>query len=147
MSFSSCLFSSLSSSSLTLSWLFQLCEPVKRLSKCRYFRDVTWTLTSGPDNVTQQTVHCHCPKGAVAYLIKQQAFQNRDGQIGYQYSFACSPQSVSRPFLFSNSKRGFWLNEYIFTTNNSSYQINNSYIDEIVCAWCLHVLTVILPED
>ncbi|XP_046678881.1 protein giant-lens [Homalodisca vitripennis] len=75
---------------------FKLCEPVKKLSKCRYFRDITWTLTSGPDNVTQQLVHCHCPRGAVAYLIKQQAFQNRDGQIGYQYSFACSPQSRLR---------------------------------------------------
>uniref|UniRef100_A0A1B6C8E4 Protein giant-lens n=1 Tax=Clastoptera arizonana TaxID=38151 RepID=A0A1B6C8E4_9HEMI len=75
---------------------FKLCEPVKKLTKCRYFRDITWVLTSGPDNTTQQVVNCHCPKGAVAYLIKQQAFQNREGQFGYQYSFACSPQGMLR---------------------------------------------------
>lgn len=50
-------------------------------------------------------------------------------------------------FFFQTQKRVFWFNYYIFTTINSSYQINNSYIDEIVYAWCLHVLTVILPED
>ncbi|XP_066994111.1 protein giant-lens [Anabrus simplex] len=71
----------------------KLCEPIRKLPKCRFFRDVTWTLRSGPDNVTEQVVHCHCPKGAVAYLIKRQAI----GVGGvYQYSFACSPQSRLR---------------------------------------------------
>lgn len=73
----------------------QLCEPVKKLPKCRYFRDITWTLASGADNVTEQIVHCHCPRGAVAYLIKRQAVQAPHGLLGYRYSFACSPQSVS----------------------------------------------------
>ncbi|XP_075227347.1 protein argos [Lycorma delicatula] len=75
---------------------YKLCEPVKRLPRCKYFRDITWTLTSGPGNTTQQVIHCHCPKGAVAYLIKRQAYQTKDGIIGYQYSFACSPQSRLR---------------------------------------------------
>lgn len=73
---------------------FQLCEPVKKLPKCRFFRDMTWSLISNADNITEQIVHCHCPRGSVAYLIKRQAFQVNSG-IGYKYSFACSPQSVS----------------------------------------------------
>lgn len=76
--------------------LFKLCEPVKKLPRCRYFRDITWTLTSGADNLTSQTVHCHCPKGAIAYLIKRQAYQTERGELGYHYSFACSPQSRLR---------------------------------------------------
>ena len=72
----------------------QLCEPVKKLPKCRFFRDMTWSLISNADNITEQIVHCHCPRGSVAYLIKRQAFQVNSG-IGYKYSFACSPQSVS----------------------------------------------------
>lgn len=65
------------------------------LPKCRYFRDMAWTLRS-EGNGTLQTVHCHCPKGSVAYLLKRLAYQIADTkQIGYQYSFACSPQSVS----------------------------------------------------
>ncbi|KAL1139270.1 hypothetical protein AAG570_006256 [Ranatra chinensis] len=75
---------------------FKLCEPVKKLPKCRYFRDITWTLTSGADNLTTQLVHCHCPKGAVAYLIKRQPYEADNGAIGYHYSFACSPQSRLR---------------------------------------------------
>jgi hypothetical protein len=73
----------------------QLCEPVKKLPKCRYFRDITWVLVSGADNVTEQIVQCHCPRGAVAYLIKRQAVQTPHGLLSYRYSFACSPQSVS----------------------------------------------------
>ncbi|GFG29721.1 hypothetical protein Cfor_03307, partial [Coptotermes formosanus] len=79
---------------------FKLCEPVKKLPKCRYFRDITWTLASGADNVTEQIVHCHCPRGAVAYLIKRQAVQAPHGLLGYRYSFACSPQS----FLFPSTE-------------------------------------------
>ncbi|KAL0270764.1 UNVERIFIED_CONTAM: hypothetical protein PYX00_008063 [Menopon gallinae] len=74
---------------------FKLCEPVKKLPKCRFFRDMTWSLISNADNVTEQIVHCHCPRGSVAYLIKRQAFQVNSG-IGYKYSFACSPQSRLR---------------------------------------------------
>lgn len=71
-----------------------MCEPVKKLPKCRFFRDVTWTYINYPDNSTQQVMHCQCPKNSVAYIIKRQAYESEQG-IGYQYSFACSPQSVS----------------------------------------------------
>ena len=64
------------------------------LKKCKYFRDVTWTYISYPDNSTQQIMHCRCPKNSVAYLIKRHAYQTVTG-TGYQYSFACSPQTVS----------------------------------------------------
>ncbi|KAL5242394.1 hypothetical protein ACI65C_009804 [Semiaphis heraclei] len=74
---------------------FKLCEPIKMLPKCRYFRDMAWTLRS-EGNGTLQTVHCHCPKGSVAYLLKRQTYQTESKQIGYQYSFACSPQSRLR---------------------------------------------------
>ncbi|PSN44112.1 Giant-lens protein, partial [Blattella germanica] len=67
-----------------------------RQFKCRYFRDITWTLVSGADNITEQIVHCHCPRGAVAYLIKRQAVQAQHGLLAYRYSFACSPQSRLR---------------------------------------------------
>lgn len=73
---------------------FKTCEPVKKLPKCRFFRDVTWTFINYPDNSTQQVMHCQCPKNSVAYIIKRQAYQSEQG-VGYQYSFACSPQSVS----------------------------------------------------
>jgi protein giant-lens (argos) len=72
----------------------QTCEPVKKLPKCRFFRDITWTFINYPDNSTQQIMHCLCPKNSVAYIIKRQAYQSDQG-VGYQYSFACSPQSVS----------------------------------------------------
>ena len=58
---------------------------MKKLPKCRFFRDVTWTFIN-------------CPKNSVAYIIKRQAYQSEQG-VGYQYSFACSPQSV-RIILF-----------------------------------------------
>ena len=67
---------------------------MKTLKKCKYFRDVTWTYISYPDNSTQQIMHCRCPKNSVAYLIKRHAYQTVTG-TGYQYSFACSPQTVS----------------------------------------------------
>ena len=71
-----------------------MCEPVKKLKRCKYFRDITWTLVTYPgDNSTQQLVHCRCPKNSEAYLIKRHEFQTSGG-TGYQYSFACSPQTV-----------------------------------------------------
>lgn len=79
---------------MKFNYFLQLCEPVKKLTKCRYFRDITWTLTSA-GNSTKQVVHCHCPKGSIAYLLKRQPFQTVQGNLGYHYSFACSPQSVS----------------------------------------------------
>ena len=83
-------------SNLTFFFFFfvQICEPVKTLRKCKYFRDVTWTYIMYPDNTTQQVMHCKCPHNSVAYLIKRHAYQSVSG-TGYQYSFACSPQTVS----------------------------------------------------
>jgi hypothetical protein len=75
---------------------FQICEPVRKLPKCKYFRDVTWTLTTKKnDTLVNQVVNCICPKDSVAYMIKRQAFTESDDSIGFKYSFACSPQSVS----------------------------------------------------
>jgi len=71
---------------------YKICEPVKQLRKCKYFRDVTWTYIMYPDNTTQQIMHCKCPHNSVAYLIKRHAYQSVSG-TGYQYSFACSPQT------------------------------------------------------
>lgn len=71
---------------------YKVCEPVKKLKKCRYFRDVTWTNIQYPDNTSQQILHCRCPKNSVAYLVKRHAY-NTDTGVGYQYSFACSPQT------------------------------------------------------
>ncbi|XP_071055168.1 protein giant-lens [Onthophagus taurus] len=72
---------------------YKMCEPVRKLPKCRYFHDVTWTLILTPKNATEQIVYCHCPKNSVTYLIKRHAFYSIDGTIIYEYSFACSPQS------------------------------------------------------
>jgi hypothetical protein len=101
----------------------QLCEPVKKLPKCRYFRDITWTLVSGADNITEQIVHCHCPRGAVAYLIKRQVAQAPHGLLAYRYSFACSPQSVSslpsHLFLASCLRvRGMWGKKWVTVRSN-----------------------------
>lgn len=83
--------------------LYKTCEPVKRLPKCRYFKDAAWTLFSFPDsNATQQIVNCHCPKMSVTYLLKKLPYTTPSGQQGNQYQFACSPQSVSTAFINSN---------------------------------------------
>jgi len=71
---------------------YKICEPVKKLKRCKYFRDVTWTNIVYPDNSTQQVMHCRCPKNSVAYLVKRHAYQTEAG-LGYQFSFACSPQT------------------------------------------------------
>ena len=47
-----------------------------------------------PDNSTQQVVHCRCPRNSVAYLVKRHGYQTEAG-MGYQFSFACSPQTVN----------------------------------------------------
>lgn len=76
--------------------LYKTCEPVKRLPKCRYFKEAAWTIFSFPDsNATQQIVNCHCPKNSVTYLLKKLPYTTPTGEQGNQYQFACSPQSVS----------------------------------------------------
>ncbi|KAB7502276.1 Protein giant-lens [Armadillidium nasatum] len=72
-----------------------MCEPTKKLRKCRYFRDITWSYITFPQNVTQQIVHCACPKNSVAYIVKRKMFYSA-GELGYHYAFACSPQSRLR---------------------------------------------------
>ncbi|XP_026326118.1 protein giant-lens [Hyposmocoma kahamanoa] len=77
--------------------LYKMCEPVKRLPKCRYFKDAAWTIYSFPDsNATQQVVSCHCPKNSVTYLLKKLPYTTPSGEQGNQYQFACSPQSRLR---------------------------------------------------
>lgn len=71
---------------------YKVCEPAKKLKRCKYFRDVTWSNIIYPDNSTQQIMHCRCPRNSVAYLVKRQAYQTDSG-LGYQFSFACSPQT------------------------------------------------------
>lgn len=89
--------------------LYKTCEPVKRLPKCRYFKDAAWTIFSFPDsNATQQIVNCHCPKNSVTYLLKKLPYTTPSGEQGNQYQFACSPQSVSIFYTnctFSSSER------------------------------------------
>ncbi|KAH0539547.1 hypothetical protein KQX54_005455 [Cotesia glomerata] len=77
---------------------YKLCEPVKRLPICRYFKDVTWTLApgSGPRNTTIQKINCRCRPGSVPYLVKRQPHRTSDGSPNFIYSFACSPQSRIR---------------------------------------------------
>jgi len=62
---------------------------------CRYFRDVTWTLTAYSDNRTEQRVGCVCPKSSVAYISRHQPVQDEQG-LGHRYFFACSPESHLR---------------------------------------------------
>ncbi|XP_012268766.2 protein giant-lens [Athalia rosae] len=77
---------------------YKLCEPVKRLPICRYFKDVTWTLApgGGPGNATVQRVHCRCRPGSVPYLVRRQQHVSPEGNQGFIYAFACSPQSRLR---------------------------------------------------
>ncbi|XP_032671592.1 protein giant-lens [Odontomachus brunneus] len=77
---------------------YKLCEPAKRLPICRYFKDITWTLApgGGPGNATVQRVHCRCRPGSVPYLVRRQPHKSSDGNQGFIYSFACSPQSRLR---------------------------------------------------
>ncbi|RZC31776.1 giant-lens [Asbolus verrucosus] len=75
---------------------YKLCEPVKKIPKCRFFRDTTWTITLYTNNVTEQIVHCHCPKNSMTYLTKRQALHISNGQVAFQYYFSCSPQARLR---------------------------------------------------
>ncbi|XP_053210767.1 protein giant-lens-like [Panonychus citri] len=72
---------------------YKICEPVNKLTTCRHFRDVTWTLTSYPDNRTEQIMSCICPKNSIAYIFKHQSFEVTNKGIANRYLFACSPES------------------------------------------------------
>lgn len=109
----------------------QLCEPIKMLPKCRYFRDMAWTLRS-EGNGTLQTVHCHCPKGSVAYLLKRQAYQTETKEIGYQYSFACSPQSVSS--ILSVVLWYYTYKKVIASLRTEQNKLNWFKIDILICS-------------
>uniref|UniRef100_A0A8D8QZ25 Protein giant-lens n=2 Tax=Cacopsylla melanoneura TaxID=428564 RepID=A0A8D8QZ25_9HEMI len=74
---------------------FKICEPVRKLPKCRLFRDVTWTLISSEDSSsTEQILHCRCPRGAIAYLVSRQVFRRTEDSLALAFSFACSPAST-----------------------------------------------------
>ncbi|XP_060536819.1 protein giant-lens [Cylas formicarius] len=72
---------------------YKLCESIKKLPKCRFFRDTTWSITLYANNVTEQVLHCHCPKNSVTYLNK--VLQSKS-QIAFQYLFSCSPETRLR---------------------------------------------------
>lgn len=80
--------------------LLKLCEPVGDLPRCRYFRDAAWTVQASPSNGTmQQTVHCLCPRGSVAYIFKHRQPQLKGSSPTpsvLRYAFACSPLSRLR---------------------------------------------------
>ncbi|XP_037934471.1 protein giant-lens [Teleopsis dalmanni] len=95
---------------------YKLCEPVHKLPVCKHFRDYTWTLTTSTElNVTEQIVHCRCPKNSVTYLTKREPAA--DGSNGYTYLFACSPltrircQRKQPCKLFTVRKRQEFLDE------------------------------------
>lgn len=74
---------------------------------CKYFRDITWTLTSGANNITSQVVHCVCPAGSVAYIVQHEPIETETGS-GYKYSFACSPESVSNYLVAFRMRARSW---------------------------------------
>ncbi|KAJ6219781.1 hypothetical protein RDWZM_005593 [Blomia tropicalis] len=102
---------------------YKICEPVRKLPTCRYFRDITWTITTTSakseqslnsllasaaagsaqmsrqhetENITRQEMKCVCPPNSVAYIFKHQVYKSDDGQLGYRYHFACSPETKLR---------------------------------------------------
>ncbi|KAJ8923709.1 hypothetical protein NQ315_010290 [Exocentrus adspersus] len=75
---------------------YKLCEPTKKIPKCRYFRDTTWSITLYPNNVTDQVVHCHCPKNSLTYLNKRNVLHLPNEELAFQYLFSCSPQTRLR---------------------------------------------------
>ena len=51
-----CYIYSIAADLLLTTSILQICEPVRKLRKCRYFRDVTWTSIVHPDNTSSQVV-------------------------------------------------------------------------------------------
>ncbi|XP_017080397.1 protein giant-lens [Drosophila eugracilis] len=95
---------------------YKMCQPVHKLPVCKHFRDYTWTLTTAAElNVTEQIVHCRCPRNSVTYLTKREPIG--DGSPGYRYLFACSPltrlrcQRKQPCKLFTVRKRQEFLDE------------------------------------
>nr|BAC56702.1 argos [Drosophila virilis] len=95
---------------------YKLCQPVHKLPVCKHFRDYTWTLTTAAElNVTEQVVHCRCPKNSVTYLAKREPVPN--SSTAYRYLFACSPltrlrcQRKQPCKLFTVRKRQEFLDE------------------------------------
>nr|pir giant lens protein precursor - fruit fly (Drosophila sp.) [Drosophila sp. (in: flies)]AAA28379.1 argos [Drosophila melanogaster]AAB25390.1 eye imaginal disc neuronal differentiation regulator [Drosophila sp. (in: flies)]CAA46279.1 giant lens protein [Drosophila melanogaster] len=95
---------------------YKMCQPVHKLPVCKHFRDYTWTLTTAAElNVTEQIVHCRCPRNSVTYLTKREPIGN--DSPGYRYLFACSPltrlrcQRKQPCKLFTVRKRQEFLDE------------------------------------
>lgn len=74
---------------------YKLCEAVKKIPFCRYFKDVTWSLQpfGGPMNSTVQRVHCRCRPGGVPYLLRREFHLTPEGVYVPIYYFGCSPPS------------------------------------------------------
>ncbi|KAH9422630.1 hypothetical protein DERP_003307 [Dermatophagoides pteronyssinus] len=102
---------------------YKLCEPIvtKKLPTCRYFRDITWTITTTistrsssssssvkepehqqestyhhNENITKQEIKCLCPTNSEAYILKHHVYKMANGELGYRYYFACSPETKLR---------------------------------------------------
>ncbi|KAJ8980715.1 hypothetical protein NQ317_019209, partial [Molorchus minor] len=88
----------------------------------RYFQDATWSITLYPNNVTDQVVHCHCPKNSITYLNKRNVIKLPNEEVAFQYLFFCSPQTRLRcqrkePCrLFTVRKRQEFLDEVNVST-------------------------------
>nr|XP_046920470.1 uncharacterized protein LOC124500440 isoform X1 [Dermatophagoides farinae] len=146
-----------------LEWL---CEPIvkKKLPTCRYFRDITWTITtismarsslssslapeqqkSAPtttttttttthqnENITKQEIKCICPPNSEAYILKHHVYKTAEGQLGYRYYFACSPETKLRckrkePCRLFTVRKGIYSKSIESVTTNTLCQCENGY--------------------
>lgn len=55
----------------------------------------TTTTTHQNENITKQEIKCICPPNSEAYILKHHVYKTTEGQLGYRYYFACSPETVS----------------------------------------------------
>ena len=55
----------------------------------------TTTTTHQNENITKQEIKCICPPNSEAYILKHHVYKTAEGQLGYRYYFACSPETVS----------------------------------------------------
>nr|XP_046920471.1 protein giant-lens-like isoform X2 [Dermatophagoides farinae] len=145
---------------------YKLCEPIvkKKLPTCRYFRDITWTITtismarsslssslapeqqkSAPtttttttttthqnENITKQEIKCICPPNSEAYILKHHVYKTAEGQLGYRYYFACSPETKLRckrkePCRLFTVRKGIYSKSIESVTTNTLCQCENGY--------------------
>lgn len=99
-----------------------------------FYRDITWTLApgGGEANATVQRVHCRCRPGSVPYLVRRQPHRSPDGNQGFIYAFACSPQSVSVDNM-TNCKGAHTHTHTHMCESTTFYKINRSQTLNCVC--------------